>query len=415
VYASSVSNIGLSSLFYALGVTEGSSSLQQLGATFASPTMGFIIGTVIVLLITILCAVGTKRVVNLQNVLVSVGILGILVVLGVPLSYNKATFASAVSKYVSYNAVISAGGAAPSQFALDQTVLATGLVALTMLFGQFSVYVGGEIRTPEKSIPKAIVITTLVTTVALLIGGYIVHSVFGIEFTASLYSLWNTPAYPFQTGGYQVGPYFNLLVSLLTNNPILIILIGLSFTFWTMSSAIFNLIANSRCVLSWSFDRVFPAKMATVNERFHTPVYAILLNAIIAEGLLYLFSFNVSVVSFMAGTTLGYVFTFGSAAIAGITFPLLKRSKSIYEGSPFRREFLGIPVISLFGFGTLVYLAILSYGLLTNAIFGVNSPLSLLGIAAFWILGGIIGAMFYAYRKRQGLEISKVFAMIPPE
>lgn len=415
VYSSWVSTIGLSSLFYATGLNYGSSLLRDLGTALSTPTSGFLVGTVIVILIAALSISGTKKTMTFQKVLVIIGILGVIVGVALPLLFTNSTFATAISKYASYEKIIQSGisaGYSPAPFSLNATILATGLVALTMLFGQFSVYMGGEIRRPERSIPNAIIITTIVTTGLLVIGGYIVNSVFGTNFSGAIQTLYynGSADYPF-----QVAPYYNFLVSLLTGNPFIIILIGLSFTLWTMSGAIFNLLANSRCVLAWSFDRIFPARMAYVSERFHTPIYAIIFNVAIAEFLLYLYSFNISVVSFMAGTTLGYIFTFGSTALAGILIPFLGRSRRIYESSSVRRNFLGIPVITLLGVGTLAYFSVLGYGLLSNGTFGVNSPPSLLAIAAFWIAGIVIGSIFIVYRKRQGVDISAAFSSIPPE
>jgi len=48
-------------------------------------------------------------------------------------------------------------------------------------------------------------------------------------------------------------------------------------------------------------------------------------------------------------------------------------------------------------------------------VFGVNSFQSLLAIAAFWIIGIVIGATFYYYRKSKGVNIALAFAEIPPE
>jgi amino acid transporter len=200
----------------------------------------------------------------------------------------------------------------------------------------------------------------------------------------------------------------------MSDNVFATVLIGLSFALWTMSGAIFNLVTNSRCVMAWSFDRLFPDAMSYVSDRFHTPAFSILFTAIGAELLLFLYSFYVSVVSFMAGTTLGYVLTFGSTAVAGVLIPFNKKTRAIYERARMR-TLLRVPVITWAGLGTIGYLAMLGYALLTNATFGVNSPQSLLAIGAFWFAGMVIGAGFYYGRKRQGIDIQRAFEDIPPE
>ena len=411
VYSNWVSTIGLGPLFYTLGLESNADSLVALGGQLATPLYGFLVGSLVILVITVASIISTKNVMKLQNALVFVGIAGVIIGLGIPL-LHPSDFANSISRYISYQKVIDAGttnGYSHSPFNISDTILATGLVALTMLFGQFSVYVGGEVKRPEKTLPAAIVLTTLLTAGALMLGGYIVQTIFGTDFSGAIQAMYyaGSSSYPF-----QVAPYYNFLVSLVSENSVAIIIIGLSFALWTMSGAVFNLIANSRCVMAWSFDRLFPSTFAYVSDRFGTPVYSLLFNAVGAEFLLFLYSFYVSVVSFMAGTTLGYLLTFGSTAVAGIIIPYSRRQ--IYERAKLRVIF-GIPVISLAGIGTLIYFIVLGYALITNPIFGVNSPQSLLAIAAFWIIGIGIGAGFYYYGKTHGIEIRKAFEDIPPE
>ena len=413
VYSNWVSTIGLGPLFYTLGLESGSQYWVTLGGQLATPLYGFVIGTIVIIIITSAAISGTTKVLKLQNVLVTVGIIGVMLGLTIPLLFPS-NFANSISPFVSYQTIVASGpanGYTPSGYKLSDTILATGLVALTMLFGQFAVYMGGEVQRPQRTIPSSLILTTLVTTGALIVGGYIVHNVFGTEFSGAIQAMYysGSSSYPF-----QVAPYYNFLVSLMSRNPIAIIIIGLSFAFWTMSGAIFNLMANSRCVMAWSFDRLFPDGFAYVSDRFHTPVVSILFNAIGGELLLFLYTFYVSVVSFMAGTTLGYVFTFGSTAIAGIIIPYRTKAKAIYERANLRK-IAGIPLVTLTGIGTLIYFVLLGYALITNPIFGVNSPQSLLAIAAFWLVGAAIGSIFYYHRKSHGIDIGRAFEEIPPE
>ncbi len=411
VYSNWVSTIGLGPLFYTLGLQTSSESLISLGGQLATPLAGFAVGSMVILLITAASILSTRAILKIQNVLVIIGIIGVAFGIAIPLLYPT-SFASAISKFTSYDAVVNSGSASgytATGFSWNDTILATGLVALTMLFGQFAVYVGGEVKKPAKSLPPSIVATTLVTTAVLMVGGYIVQNVFGTAFSGAIQAIYyaGSSSYPF-----QVAPYYNFLASLMSGNVVLIVLIGLSFALWTMSGAIFNLIANSRCVMAWSFDRLFPSGFAYVSDRFGTPAYSILFNAVGAELLLFLYSFYVSVVSFMAGTTLGYILTFGSTAIAGILVPFTGRT--LYKRANLR-SILGVPVITLAGIGTIAYFVVLGYALITNPVFGVNSTQSLLAIAAFWIIGIFIGAAFYYYRKSKGIEIHRAFEDIPPE
>src|SRR5204862_6369633 len=144
-------------------------------------------------------------------------------------------------------------------------ILATGLVALTLLFGQYSIYVGGEVKQSSRNLPASIFATTLITA-GIMIGAIVVaNAAFGSWFIGGSQALFNAgnAAYPF-----SIYPYYNFLASLLTDNTGVIVLIGLGYALWTAAGLIFNVIANSRCTLAWSFDRVFPDTFAKVSDRF---------------------------------------------------------------------------------------------------------------------------------------------------
>jgi APA family basic amino acid/polyamine antiporter len=415
VYGNWTSTIGLSTLFYTLGLQAKSPSYISLGSALATPLAGFVSGFIMIVLVTLAAVWGIKKVITIQNLFVVVGFIGTVIGLGIVLASSHAQFVDAVDKVASYSQIVAAGSASgfsASQQTLRATVLSTGLVALTMLFGQFSVYTGGEIRRAGRNIPIAAISTTLVTAAFLVAGGFAVERVFGLEFAGGSQAAYyaGNPNYPF-----AVAPYFNFFSSLLAGNPVLIILIGLGFTLWTAAGGIFNLVTNSRCLLAWSFDRVFPTSFASVSERFHTPVNSIVLTSALAIVFLTLYSFLVSVVSFMAGTTLGYVFTFGSTAIAALVFPLRKSKKKMYEHSGADIKVLGVPLMILLGCGTLIYFGLLSYALITNSVFGVNSLPSLSAIAAFWVIGVLIFLFFKVYNRIKGIDPSYAFSEIPPE
>jgi amino acid transporter len=165
-------------------------------------------------------------------------------------------------------------------------------------------------------------------------------------------------------------------------------------------------------VLSWSFDRVFPKKFAEVNSRWSTPVPAIALAAAIAEIFLIYYSYNPTV-SFLAGSTLGYMLGFATLAVAAVPFPY--KLKKIYENSPAKRSVGGIPVISILGIVTIVYFVFLIYTYLVNPVFGANAPQGIFFMVFLWIIGFVIFYVAKFYNKRNGVDLDLVFKEIPPE
>ena len=415
-YGNSIGTIGLSALFYSLGLKQNNQSLVNLGSTLATPAAGFAIGTVAIVVFSALAIWGVRKVFTVQNIMVVIGVIGTIAMITVIAAADHTAFVSTFNQYGSYDKFVNASSSAgftPSQStSWSDTILATGLVALTLLFGQYSIYVGGEVKQSNRNLPPSIFATTFITA-GFMIGAILVaNAAFGSTFIGASQALFNAgdSAYPF-----AIYPYYNFLASLLTNNAFLISLMGLGYALWTAAGLSFNIIANSRCTLAWSFDRVFPDMFAKVSDRFHTPANAIILTAVFSELLLVLYSFELGYVSFFFGTTLAYVLAFAFTAISGIVFPFRKSKRHLYEGSGADRKVAGIPVITVLGIATLAYFIVLSYGLFTNAAFNANSPTGLLAIASFWIIGLAIFVCFYFYRKRKGIRVSLAYADIPPE
>ena len=60
------------------------------------------------------------------------------------------------------------------------------------------------------------------------------------------------------------------------NQGWLVILLGVSFLFWTVTVWLpINFLAATRAILAWASDGLFPGKLSEVNERYHTPIYTI--------------------------------------------------------------------------------------------------------------------------------------------
>ncbi|MGO9643150.1 MAG: hypothetical protein ACLPY5_00225, partial [Candidatus Bathyarchaeia archaeon] len=92
------------------------------------------------------------------------------------------------------------------------------------------------------------------------------------------------------------------------------------------------------------------------------------------------------------------------------------KAKEIFEQSPdwVKKKVGSIPVVTLVGIFSAAVEIILLYGSITNSYIGgapVSYPLSA-GIAAIGLVAYYVAK---AYRKRQGIDLSMVFSVIPPE
>lgn len=154
-----------------------------------------------------------------------------------------------------------------------QTLYATGLNALALLFMWFVQYAGGEIQNVRRTLPRAVLGSLVAGTAMITLMAWAAAKTFGPDFLAVFNHVFsNAPdSYPF-----PVAPSWQLLQSLLTENPLLVWLMAVAFITWRMAAIIMNHLANSRCMFAWAFDRLLPEKLTEVNERTGSPVVAIL-------------------------------------------------------------------------------------------------------------------------------------------
>jgi len=206
--------------------------------------------------------------------------------------------------------------------------------------------------------------------------------------------------------------------------------------FWVMNDLPPYILTASRVLFAMSFDRVLPGPIAKVNERFHSPV-----NAVIMTGAFALFGvFSESAVistggSWSPGGALGgvlnSVFSVGVAStdlFDAVFFTLFAfslvllpfRRPNIYATAPIKPGGkFGMVTIGLVGTGANL---VLDWMILTAPVGSYNllAPTADNWFAlGFAVLFGILGACVFAYYKygpsRKQVDYSTIFAQIPPE
>ena len=209
-------------------------------------------------------------------------------------------------------------------------------------------------------------------------------------------------------------PYF--LAVLTRDNPILLFLIQFGYFLGGPWLILTFYAFGTRCLFAWSFDRVIPAKLCEVNERFGTPTYAVLVAAFV-YGIFFLLLYNyTAIATYYANMTLGYVIVTMIVMLAAVVFPWKK--KSIFETSPgfTKLKVGGIPAISIIGLIGFLYLTYVLYGGLTNpSVFGPLSGASLGFMVGVLVFAVVLYYVSVAYHKTKGVDITLAFKEIPPE
>ena len=311
-----------------------------------------------------------------------------------------------------------------------------------------STFVAGEVKEANKSLPKVMLISSVIIMVA-----YVAVSSLGAFATAALgkVTLANGNTWSFfeayswlSYGGGNLAPtglprawtttvaaFTGIGMGLGTLNWLLFIFGVL----WVANDIPPFILTASRVLFAMAFDRVLPASLAGVNERFHSPVNATIVTGVF--GILGLFS--ESGVASSGGTwnpggalggMMNSVFLIGVAstdlfdavfftlfALALVMLPFKK--PKIFETMPFKvGGKTGTILIGVLGVGANL---VLDYMILTapqdSYNIGPNMTADNWFAIGFTVFLGIVGLAMFAYYKygKKDVDYTTIFTEIPPE
>jgi amino acid transporter len=184
------------------------------------------------------------------------------------------------------------------------------------------------------------------------------------------------------------------------------------------------ILTSSRMIFAMAFDGVLPKKLAKVNQKWHSPVNAVIFVSLVsvlgAAAEANIFGKDAPIISssgVLMSTAIWDCIFFTFCALACVFFPI--RKPGIFEKSPFRASksmvmFIGI--LATVGNGILlVIMATTAYGW---NILGWEK-FSDAGTFLFSVCLIIAGLLIYQYystsSKRTGVELTTVFTEIPPD
>jgi amino acid transporter len=173
-----------------------------------------------------------------------------------------------------------------------------------------------------------------------------------------------------------------------------------------------------RTFFAWSFDRLLPEKLSSVNERTHSPVWAIWLEMAIITAMLI---WSIAATDFITWLTLGVlagVVTVVIVAVAAMVFP--RRRPDLYKASPANIDFLGIPVLYIVAPLSILCMAFLTWCTIAfPSLVMMGNSANIWWIPAFFGMIIVVGLVVYygakLIRARQGIDITLVYRELPPE
>jgi len=406
----------LSALLGIYGTIYNNATLLGWVAALTNVNVATVTAVGFIIIFTVLALLNVRSFYRIMAAMLIICFLALFLSFGVMWTANPTDFAKALNDFAAtpnlYQTVIDNASkiGLSSQWTWSATLGPTLLFSWLMLGGwQFPAFVGGEVKRPQRNLPLAIAISLVINGVLYAVFYELTYHAFGYAFmNATGFSGVNPSVTPLFV------PYF--LAVLTKDNPILLFLIQLGYFLGGPWLILTFYAFGTRCIFAWSFDRVVPAKLSEINERFGTPVYAILVAGFV-YGIFFLLLYNyTSIATYYSNMVLGYTIVTMIVMLAAIAFPWRKRE--VFDSSPglTKAKIGGMPLVSIIGAVGFVYLVIVLYGALTNpSVFGPISGASLAFMVGVLILSVILYYASVAYHRSKGIDIRLAFKEIPPE
>jgi APA family basic amino acid/polyamine antiporter len=418
--AAYLAQYGLSGLCRELGYVFDSPRLVGYGDNFTRKWWIFVAGSILLTVFAIIFALGTRLYFRIQNFTFAIAMTGVVVGLIVLAVHNHTDTTTGFNSYIrgvggvndaTANLAKYSQNLQQSSFDLKQTLYAMVWPLFITLYAITSSFIGGEVRNAKRSqflaMPGSIVYVTIF--MFLLVVG-LGHAA-GTTFLGQLgYPL--PQDVPRVLGIGNLPTYNEIAAVLVRDQGWLVIVLGVSFVFWTYVWLPINFLAATRAILAWAFDGLFPRKLSEVSDRYHTPIYAIIVVWIASEVCLYLY---VDQIFNTLNGIFAWILSFVLCSIAATVFPY--RRRELWQASPWNGSTMGIPNITILGAVSTLSLLFCEYWFWYDPIQGFDSW----GTTLRWVMVLIIptGTAVYLVAwftsKQRGVSVDKVFAEIPPE
>jgi len=409
----------------AVGLVSGQDGLVTAGNDLAtSEGWQFAIGTALILVSAIFLAGGwrwTTRIMNGLWVLMMLGLATVFLVLlfksqdGFVNSFNQ--FAGSITgEPDTYNSIIQSAGKegvdTDPAFSMDNTWPTWAAICSLSIFGWLSVYISGEVRRAKDTTQmKVMGLASLVHIGIAVVLSVLFFGKFGQDFFVAINGINGTESYPF-----AVEPFYTFLTAIAGGSTVLAWWLLITFVAAFPLLMIPNITIAVRTFFAWALDGILPSQIARVSSRTHAPNYAIGLVVVLSIAVLgWAVTNGEDFFSVLVEAVLVQLVAMILIAISAVLLPY--RRPDAWRASATTKRFLGIPVVAFAGGLVVILLAGLFYVFMDYSEgFGIDTD-QFLGRDVPILLGAALLTFFVARtaRKRQGVDVDKLAAEIPPE
>jgi APA family basic amino acid/polyamine antiporter len=423
-----LATLGVAPMLMGLGVHYNSQSLISAAIWCQGHTGVVTISVIGMLLMAVLLVTGFKNYVRLQYFMFAgTGIL-IVIMLVQFLRTSPGAFATAMNhfsnvvdknpdyyKWIQHD-VSSAGVNLLPKLSLGATLLAAPIAWTSTQWATYSVEQGGEIKGARVFKNQFFIIVGSLISVGIvlaIIAATEQHAV-GTGFFNAVSNSYYGGVSASGKGIGSVLPFPGMFAIVISPNPIIVILVGLSFILASLQITCNCYIGVTRIMVGMSLDRTLPAFVSKISTRFRTPLVAHFIYFVC--GVLWTIGYNYSSqwYTLTLGVTFaaGYVFVVSSLAAALLPY----RAKALYEASPGAHiKWFGVPAVTILGILGFIF------GLVAEVAFLAWKGYGLRGATPYEVVGGIIAVCLIGYwiarqwQKRKGIDLTYAFLEVPPE
>ena len=385
----------------------------------------FIVTLITIALAGVLVSIGMAGYAKVQRWCFLGGLIGFAVVVILLLINSHASFVSSFNyeaqklfgvknAYAATNAAAVKAGYGTSSIGfgpLGPTMLLVPALMFFLLWPNWGTTLYGEVRGASdfKRVFAGMFIGLWTTVVLTIIFLLLMDKTIGWGFYQNLNSLdYNA------TPQFGIWPYPFMLAGWLVHNTAFQVVLILILSLWFFGWVGTLFLSSTRVIFAAAFDRVLPDRAAEVSEKRRVPFYSLILMLLPAVGLSALYAYNTTFASYTLDATLVIAVTYLGSAIAVIILPL--RKPDLWYASPASKvKLFGVPIVPVAGVVTLALLIFNLYEWLSNDLYFVNKPSSLVYMGAMYVLAIVIYVGARIIRNRQGIDLSLINKEIPVE
>jgi amino acid transporter len=405
---------GIAPILQGIGIVNGNPGLIDLAAQVSSPVAVQILGLIYFVAIALTLVRGTKWTFRVQwgmFILIVLGTLAFIVAALSGFSTFQQRFDSMAGTTVSNVISNAVAEGFTTQSTITATFLGTIFSFLNLTGYFFSAYFAGEIKNVQKSQIVAVVGGAIIFSAIMWVCYQAIYYGMGKDFFGAI-------SYLYMSGSSNytlpfVAPFPMFLMPFMTSNIILISLVGLGFAVAPLAAGLAYIFLITRNVFAWSFDRVVPTKLSSLDRRYNSPYVALILVVALSMVAQALWLYT-SWLSYMAyGITALFLGT-AIAGIAGAVFPY--RRKDLFEAAPAaaKRKIGGLPMITILGVLTFLVSAFVATATLLPAYIGTINYNYIAAIIVTYAVALAIYFVSASYRKKK-IPLDLTFKEIPPE